>query len=110
MPGGGGPGDGEGDGRGRTFDCTVRDNCCKTLEASRTLMFEDVQHATVTANTFAAAPDHAVGLAIGSTGAHVDGNEVGEDIGYEVGIDASSRPGYRGPNRVARPDAHRWAA
>ncbi|MER5941772.1 hypothetical protein ABT121_31170 [Streptomyces sp. NPDC001928] len=67
------------------------------------LMFEDVQNATVTSNTFAAAPDHAIGLAIGSTGAHVAGNEVGARIRYEVGIDESSRPGYEGPEPGGAP-------
>ncbi|MBC2868573.1 right-handed parallel beta-helix repeat-containing protein [Streptomyces mexicanus] len=92
-----GPNDGEGDGRGHTFDFTVRDNYCETLKASQALMFEDVQGASITGNTFAAATDHAIGLAIHSTGAHVCGNRINPHIRYEVGIDASSRPGYRGP-------------
>ncbi len=40
-----GPHDGEGDGHGHTFGFTIRDNYCETLEASQTLMFEDVQRA-----------------------------------------------------------------
>ncbi|KRV47854.1 hypothetical protein AQ490_05705 [Wenjunlia vitaminophila] len=92
-----GPNDGEGDGHGVTSDLTFRDNHCETLEASQALMFEDVRDATITGNTFAAAPDHAIGLARGSTGAHVSGNDVSPDIRYEVGIDESSLPGYRGP-------------
>lgn len=98
-----GPNDGEGDGRGHTYDITVRNNYCETLKASQTLMFEDVQHATITGNVFAASPDHAIGLAIRSTDAHVSGNRAGSRIRYEVGIDRSSRPGYRGPRPGGAP-------
>lgn len=98
-----GPNDGEGDGHGHTSDFTIRGNYCETLEASQTLMFEDVQHATITGNTFAAAPDHGIGLAIGSTDAHVSGNTVSPGIHYEVGIDDSSRPGYQGPEPGGAP-------
>lgn len=98
-----GPNDGEGDGHGVTSDFTVRDNYCATLKGSQALMFEDVRNAVITGNTFPAGPDHAIGLAIGSTGAHVGGNEVSPRIGYEVGIDASSRPGYEGPEPGGAP-------
>lgn len=98
-----GSNEGEGDGHGHTTGLTVRDNHCETLRASQTLMFEDVQHATITGNTFAAAPDHPIGLAIGSTHAHVGGNTVSPDIGYEVGIDDSSLPGYEGPEPGGAP-------
>ncbi|MFF7987058.1 right-handed parallel beta-helix repeat-containing protein [Streptomyces sp. NPDC007901] len=93
------PHDGEGDGHGHSSDLTIRDNYCETLKASRTLMFEDVQHATVTGNTFGAA----IGLAIHSTGAHVSGNKASPRIHYEVGIDASSRPGCTGPRPGGAP-------
>ncbi|MBU3864354.1 right-handed parallel beta-helix repeat-containing protein [Streptomyces sp. 4503] len=92
-----GPNDGEGDGRGTTSDFTIRGNHCETLRASQALMFEDVQNATITGNVFAAPTDHAIGLAYHSTGARVDGNTRHSGIRYEVGIDDSSRAGYRGP-------------
>ncbi|MFE5120819.1 right-handed parallel beta-helix repeat-containing protein [Streptomyces sp. NPDC056669] len=92
-----GPNDGEGDGRGTTSDFTIRGNHCETLRASQALMFEDVQNATITGNVFAAPTDHAIGLAYHSTGARVDGNTLHSGIRYEVGIDDSSRAGYRGP-------------
>ncbi|AQA09942.1 right-handed parallel beta-helix repeat-containing protein [Streptomyces malaysiensis subsp. malaysiensis] len=92
-----GPNDGEGDGRGTTSDFTIRGNRCETLRASQALMFEDVQNATITGNVFAAPTHHAIGLAEHSTGARVSGNVLHSGIRYEVGIDASSRPGYRGP-------------
>jgi Right handed beta helix region len=92
-----GPNDGEGDGKGTTSDFTIKDNFCETLKASQTLMFEDVQNCVISGNEFAAAPAKAIGLAIHSTGAHVSGNKVSPDIGYEVGIDESSMKGYEGP-------------
>ncbi|WIX75746.1 hypothetical protein QRX50_30210 [Amycolatopsis carbonis] len=66
-------------------------------------MFEDVQGVTITGNTFAAGPDHAIGLAIGSTGAHVEGNHVDPSSHCEVGIDKSSREGCVGPEPACAP-------
>ncbi|HEY0453824.1 hypothetical protein [Actinophytocola sp.] len=98
-----GPNDGEGDGHGVTEDFTIRGNFCETREASQALMFEDVRNATITGNEFAAPTHHAIGLAIGSTGAHVSGNTLHPGIGYEVGIDDSSLPGYQGPEPGGEP-------
>ncbi|MFG2205670.1 right-handed parallel beta-helix repeat-containing protein [Streptomyces sp. NPDC048638] len=98
-----GPKDGEGNGHGVTSDFTIRDNYCATRKASQALMFEDVRNATITGNTFPAGPHHAIGLAIGSTGAHIGGNKVSPHIAYEVGIDSSSRPGYAGPEPGGAP-------
>ncbi|GAA1976559.1 hypothetical protein [Amycolatopsis minnesotensis] len=98
-----GPNDGEGDGKGHSGNFTITNNFCETLKASQTLMFEDIQHATITGNEFAASPDHAIGLAIGSTYAKVKDNKVSPDIGYEVGIDKSSKKGYEGPEPGGEP-------
>ncbi|MBL1101418.1 right-handed parallel beta-helix repeat-containing protein [Streptomyces sp. 205] len=98
-----GPNDEDGDGKGSTSDITVRNNYCETLTASQALMFEDVRNATIEGNTFAAPTHHAIGLAHGSTGAHVGGNELDPGIGYEVGIDASSMAGYEGPEPGGEP-------
>ncbi|MET7902513.1 hypothetical protein ABZS86_13920 [Streptomyces sp. NPDC005355] len=54
-----------------------------------------MQNATITGNTCATPTDHAIGLADHSTGAHVGGNTLHSGIGYEVGIDASSRRATR---------------
>ncbi|GHE04893.1 hypothetical protein [Streptomyces alanosinicus] len=89
------------DGHGRTYDFVIRDNYCDTRKASQALMFEDVQHLTIVGNTFAAPTDHAIGLAIHSTGAHVCHNRTNPRVRYEVGIDAFSRP------RLPRPEAGR---
>lgn len=98
-----GPNDGEGDGRGATRDFVIKDNFCETLRALQALMFEDVQSATITGNTFAAPTHHAIGLAVHSTGAHVRGNTLHAGIRYEVGIDASSRRGYEGAKPGGEP-------
>ncbi|MDT0546371.1 MULTISPECIES: right-handed parallel beta-helix repeat-containing protein [Streptomyces] len=97
------PNDGEGDGRGASADFVIKDNFCETLRASQALMFENVQNATITGNTFAAPTHHAIGLAVHSTGARVRGNTLHAGIRYEVGIDASSRRGYEGPEPGGEP-------
>ncbi|HWL87987.1 MAG TPA: hypothetical protein VNO21_19425, partial [Polyangiaceae bacterium] len=92
-----GPNDGEGDGKGHSDHFTIHDNFCETLEASQTLMLEDIQYATITDNEFAGSPDKAIGLDIGSTYATVSGNKLSSGIGYEVGMDSTSKKGYNGP-------------
>ena len=92
-----GPNDGEGDGHGHSDTLTFRGNYCETLDASQALMIEDIQHLSVSGNTFAASPDKAIGLAIHSTDAEIGNNTVSPDIECYVGIDNSSRPGYQGP-------------
>jgi hypothetical protein len=98
-----GPNDGEGDGHGHSNNFTFRNNYCETLDASQALMIEDIQHLTVTGNTFAAAPDKAIGLAIHSTDAHIGTNKVSPAIECYVGLDKSSHPGYQGPTPACAP-------
>jgi hypothetical protein len=99
-----GPNDGEGDGVGHTSDFTIRNNYCETLKAAQNLMFEDVQNTVIDGNDFEGNPVKALGLAIGSTGAHVGyHNTKGPKIKYLVGIDGSSLPGYQGPKPGGRP-------
>ncbi|MDT8915949.1 right-handed parallel beta-helix repeat-containing protein [Amycolatopsis sp. PS_44_ISF1] len=88
---------GDGSGEGVSEDWTFSNNYCQTREASQTLMVDDVQHLTVTGNTWAAGPDHAVGLQNHSTDAHVGDNALDPSIECEVGIDKSSKKGYEGP-------------
>jgi len=52
-----GPNDGEGDGKGHSDHFTLHDNFCETLQASQTIMMEDIQYATITDNEFAGSPD-----------------------------------------------------
>lgn len=98
-----GPNDGEGDGEGTSSDFTLKESFCQTLDACQALMIEDIQSLVVEGNTFAAAPDKAIGLAIGSTGAHIGENPVSKDIECYVGIDDSSRKGYEGPEPECEP-------
>jgi hypothetical protein len=88
---------GDGSGEGVSEDWTFSNNDCQTLQASQTLMVDDVQHLTVTGNTWEAGPDHAVGLQNKSTDAHVTDNKLDASIGCEVGIDDSSLDSYEGP-------------
>lgn len=81
----------------------IEGNFCETLEAAQTLMFEDVQDTTIVDNDFAGPTHHAIGLAIGSTGAYVSGNKVNPKTRYEVGIDDSSLAGYEGPEPGGEP-------
>jgi len=98
-----GPNDGEGDGQGNTDHFTIRNNYCETLKAGQALMIEDIQYCTITGNEFVGSIDKAIGLAINSTNATVSGNKVDSRIGYEVGIDSSSKKGYKGPEPGGEP-------
>jgi hypothetical protein len=91
-----GPNDGEGDGKGSTSDITFVNNVCEA-HASQALMIEDVKDMVVRGNSISGSEDKAFAFDIGSTGAKVSGNKIAADIGYEVGMDSSSRDGYQGP-------------
>ncbi|WP_243754426.1 right-handed parallel beta-helix repeat-containing protein [Labedaea rhizosphaerae] len=99
-----GPNDGEGDGEGHTYNITLKDNYYLSKQASQEIMVEDVQHLTLTGNTFDGGVDHAIGLDIGSTDAHIDDNNAfSPDISCKVGIDDTSRDGYQGPEPECGP-------
>jgi hypothetical protein len=98
-----GPNDGEGDGQGVTQDWTFTNNFCQTRDASQDLMFEDVQHLTINGNEFSGSVDHAIGLDIGSTYAHVGDNKVDPSIQCYVGLSDDSREGYQGPKSECQP-------
>jgi hypothetical protein len=91
-----GPNDGEGDGRGHTNHITFVDNVCQA-NAAQALMIEDVQHMVVKNNSISGSVAKAFAFDIGSTGATVSGNKIAKGIGYQVGMDSSSRGGYSGP-------------
>jgi hypothetical protein len=91
-----GPNDGEGDGRGHTDHITFVGNVCQA-NASQALMIEDVQHMVVENNSISGSVEKAFAFDIGSTGATVSGNKIAKGIGYQVGMDSSSRGGYSGP-------------
>ncbi|MBB4685076.1 right-handed parallel beta-helix repeat-containing protein [Amycolatopsis jiangsuensis] len=94
---------GDGSGEGVSENWTFRGNYCETREASQAVMIDDVQKLTVAGNTWAAGPDHAIGLQNHSTDAHVQDNNLDPSIDCEVGIDESSRDGYQGPEPECEP-------
>jgi hypothetical protein len=93
-------GDGSGEGRARQF--VVRDNVCDN-GAGQALFFDDVSQVVVTGNRVVGPVDKAFSFQNGSVGALVEGNSLAPGVGYEVGIDESSRRGYRGPEPGGRP-------
>ncbi|GAA5156857.1 hypothetical protein GCM10023321_33600 [Pseudonocardia eucalypti] len=93
-----GPGDvGDGGGGdGTSANWTFSNNYCDT-HAGQALMIEAVQNVTVKGNNIVGKVDKAFAFDIGSTGAKVLGNKLAAGIGYEVGMDSSSKKGYQGP-------------
>jgi hypothetical protein len=88
---------GDGSGVGATSDVTYHNNYCQNM-ATEALQIDDVQNLTITNNQIAGHTlDHAFALQNMSTGAAVSGNKLNSAIGFEVGMDDSSMPGYRGP-------------
>ncbi|MFF0146376.1 parallel beta helix pectate lyase-like protein [Amycolatopsis sulphurea] len=94
---------GDGNGEGVSEDWTFKGNYCETKQASQAVMIDDVQNLSLEGNTWAAGPDHAIGLQNKSTGAHVKDNELDPSIKCEVGIDKSARKGYQGPEPKCEP-------
>jgi hypothetical protein len=94
---------GDGSGVGESKNWTFSNNYCQTGEASQAVMIDDVQHLTLTGNTWAAGPDHAIGLQNHATNATVKDNKLDPSIKCEVGIDKSSRDGYQGPEPRCAP-------
>lgn len=93
-----GPGDvGDGGGGdGTSADWTFSNNFCE-FGASQGVMVEAVQKVTIRNNQFEGKSDKAIGLDLGSTGATIAANLIGEGIDHEVGMDSKSRQGYHGP-------------
>jgi hypothetical protein len=91
-----GPNDGEGDGKGTTSNITFSNNTCEA-NASQAVMIEDVKNMVVRGNSISGKVEKAFAFDIGSTGAKVSGNKLAKGIGYEVGMDSTSRSGYQGP-------------
>jgi Right handed beta helix region len=93
-----GPGDvGDGGGGdGTSADWTFSNNFCE-FGASQGVMVEAVQKVTIKNNQFEGKSDKAIGLDLGSTGATVAANLIGEGIDHEIGMDSKSRQGYHGP-------------
>lgn len=87
---------GDGSGTGTTTNFTFSHNYCD-VHAAQALMIDDVQNITAAGNQVIGSIEKAFAFQNRSTGVTVQGNKIGPDVGYEVGIDDSSRPGYQGP-------------
>jgi hypothetical protein len=93
-----GPNSSAGDGSksGRSSDITFTRNYCDS-NASQAVMIDDVQNVSVTHNQITGGNEKAFAFDNKSTGAKVLGNILGLHIGFEVGMDGSSKHGYLGP-------------
>ena len=97
-----GPGDvGDGGGgNGTSANWTFSRNFCE-FGSAQGVMIEAVQNVRITDNTFVGR-SKAIGLDIKATGATVSGNKL-QGFSCEVGMDSSSRPGYKGPAPCSGP-------
>ncbi|HEY2204426.1 MAG TPA: right-handed parallel beta-helix repeat-containing protein [Pseudonocardia sp.] len=93
---------GDGSGKGVSSNITFTHNFCDT-KASQAVMVDDVQNMVITANNVTGKNQKAFALDNKSTGARISGNTVAQDIGYEVGMDSTSRKGYQGPKVGGEP-------
>ena len=93
-----GPNSSAGDGSktGNSSDITFTRNYCDS-NASQAVMIDDVQNVSVTHNQITGGNEKAFAFDNKSTGAKVLGNILGLHIGFEVGMDGSSKHGYLGP-------------
>nr|WP_156994310.1 right-handed parallel beta-helix repeat-containing protein [Pseudonocardia acaciae] len=93
---------GDGSGVGATADIRFVNNYCDN-RAAQALQIDDVQNVVFSNNEIAGPIHHALALQNKSTGAKVSGNKLRPSIKFEVGIDGSSRPGYKGPDPGGSP-------
>jgi len=93
-----GPNSSAGDGSktGKSSDIDFTRNYCDS-NASQAVMIDDVQNVSVTHNQITGGNEKAFAFDNKSTGAKVLGNILGLRIGFEVGMDGSSKHGYLGP-------------
>ncbi|WP_156993112.1 right-handed parallel beta-helix repeat-containing protein [Pseudonocardia acaciae] len=87
---------GDGSGKGESSDIIFTNNFCDS-HASQAVMIDDVKNVTVTLNEITGGNKKAFAFDNKSTGAKVNGNRIAQGIGFEVGMDTSSKTGYEGP-------------
>ncbi|HZZ49816.1 MAG TPA: right-handed parallel beta-helix repeat-containing protein [Pseudonocardia sp.] len=87
---------GDGSGIGVTSDVLYNNNYCDN-RADQALQIDDVQNLRITNNEIAGDINHAFALQNKTTGAKISGNKLNSKVRFEVGMDASSLPGYSGP-------------
>lgn len=93
---------GDGSGIGVTKDVTFSNNFCDA-NASQAVQIDDVQNVRITDNDINPGVRKAFSFQNNSTGAVVEGNDISPCVKYEIGMDASSRRDYRGPDIGGRP-------
>lgn len=87
---------GDGTGEGNSANFVVSNNYCDN-GAGQAFYFDDIENVTVTGNKIVGELDKAFSFTNKSFGAKVSRNTLGPDIGYQVGMDDSSKRGYQGP-------------
>jgi Right handed beta helix region len=87
---------GDGSGVGRSANITFSNNFCQA-GAVQAVKIDDVQGVRLVGNTITGTPHKAFAILNNATGAMVSANKVSSNIGYQVGMDSSSRSGYQGP-------------
>lgn len=87
---------GDGSGEGSSSDFTITNNYCDNA-AGQAFFFDDISDVTLTGNTVAGKSDKAFALQNKSVGATIRDNKIGPKVGFEVGMDKSSKRGYNGP-------------
>lgn len=93
---------GDGSGIGVSSNFVFRNNYCDN-HASQATMLDDIRHMTITGNELHGEKAKAFAFQNNSTHAVVANNVLGPKIDYAVGMDESSKPGYRGPDVGGRP-------
>ena len=87
---------GDGSGVGRSANIQFTNNFCQA-GASQAVWIDDVQNVKLSGNTIQGTVDKAFGIANKSTGAVIAANKLASGIGFQVGMDSSSKSGYQGP-------------
>jgi hypothetical protein len=93
---------GDGSGQGRSTDFTFTNNYCDT-HADQATEMDDVQRVVITGNEIVGDKPMAFSFQNHASDALVAGNHVAARLHYLVGMDSSSRPGYRGPAPGGKP-------
>jgi hypothetical protein len=92
----------DGSDAGQTIGIVFSRNYCDN-NATESVQVDDAQNMVITDNSIMGHPDHAIALQNQSTAATVGRNKLSPAVNFEVGIDNSSLPGYRGPASGGRP-------
>jgi hypothetical protein len=93
---------GDGIGEGESNNFVFSNNYCD-VHASQATEVDDIQNAKFTHNVVVSSPEKAWAFQNKATGGVVSGNLISPETDYEVGMDDSSRPNYKGPEPGGKP-------